>query len=333
MTGDSSDLASPLLSSQTFALPAGSELGEGEVLLRLEGATLCNSDLHTLLGRRKEPTPSVLGHEGCGTVLESSRAGVARGERVTFSVTDVCGDCELCREGPQQKCLRLAKYGHSRQRPGEVPLGCYSTHILLGRGTAVVSLPPALDITLATPVNCALATMVAARAAARQHGLTRRTGERRVLIFGAGLLGLYGCALFKEDGLKVFVSDPVPARRQEAVKFGAEEAVLPDLKYDAVVEVCGIGSVVKTGLSLLRPGGVVVVVGCVTPDSDLGLSGDSIVRACASIVGVHNYDQAHLATAVKESYKAANGYQGFGLLSCKCWVAGSENLPRSTKVT
>lgn len=102
--------------------------------------------------------------------------------------------------------------------------------------------------------------------------------------------------------LKVYVSDPVFARREEAVRFGAEKAVLPDLKYDVVLEVCGIGSVVKTGLSLLRPGGVVVVVGCVTPDSDLGLSGDSIVRSCASIVGVHNYDQANLATAVKESF-------------------------------
>ena len=174
----------------------------------MEGATICNSDLHTLLGRRKEATPSVLGHEGCGTVLESSRAGVTRGERVTFSVTDVCGDCEQCRDGPQQKCIQLGKYGHSRQRPGDVPLGCYSTHILLGRGTAVVSLPPSLDVPLATPVNCALATMVAARAAARKHGLTRRTGERRVLIFGAGLLGLYGCALFKQDGLKVGSDQP-----------------------------------------------------------------------------------------------------------------------------
>ena len=245
----------------------------------------------------------MLGHEGCGTVLLSSRAGVSRGQRVTFSVTEVCGECELCREGPQQKCVRLGKYGHSRQEPGELPLGCYSTHILLGPGTALVCLPPALDVALATPVNCALATMVAARAAARHHGLNRRTGERRVLIFGAGLLGLYGCALFKQDGLKVYVSDPVEARREEAVKFGAEPAVLPDLKYDAVVEVCGIGSVVKTGLSLLRPGGVVVVVGCVTPDSDLGLSGDSIVRSCATIVGVHNYDQAHLTTAVKESFQ------------------------------
>ena len=78
------------------------QLADGEVVLALEGATLCNSDLHTLTGRywpgniydnfadsdfdaamiqyvfiqcrRKEPTPTVLGHEGCGTVVLSRRS-------------------------------------------------------------------------------------------------------------------------------------------------------------------------------------------------------------------------------------------------------------------
>ena len=297
-----SDQGTPQLSRETFTLPEESDLADGEVLLRLEGATICNSDVHTLTGRRREATPSVLGHEGCGRVVGSARPGVSKGEFVTFSVTDVCRDCEHCQHGPQQKCVRLGKYGHTRQRPGEVPLGCYSTHIRLGPGTALVSLPPPLDVSLATPVNCALATMVAARAAARHHRDLNKRPEENVLIFGAGLLGLYGCALFKEDGAKVYVSDPVQARREEAVKFGAEEALLPPgLKYDVVVEVCGVGSVVKTGLSLLRPGGLVVLVGCVTPDSQLGLTGESIVRACATIVGVHNYHQEHLYTAVQGS--------------------------------
>ena len=90
-------------------------------------------------------------------------------------------------------------------RSGTVPLGCYTTHILLSAGTAIVSLPQQLDTVLATPINCALATMVAARKCARQ-GLGRFAGERKdkkVLFFGGGLLGLYGCALLKEDGFQV----------------------------------------------------------------------------------------------------------------------------------
>ena len=102
---------------------------------------------------------------------------------------------------------------------------------------------------------------------------------------------------------KVYISDPVQARLDEAVKFGAEKAMLPELKYDVVVEVCGVGSVVKTGLSLLRPGGLIVLVGCVTPDTELGLTGESLVRKCATLVGVHNYDQDHLTTAVQAGFR------------------------------
>ena len=71
--GLSSSSSLPLLSHSTFPLPPASSLQEGQVLLQLEGATLCNSDLHTLAGRRQEPCPAVLGHEGCGTVVLSRR--------------------------------------------------------------------------------------------------------------------------------------------------------------------------------------------------------------------------------------------------------------------
>ena len=105
--------------------------------------------------------------------------------------------------------MQLTKVGHVQYEPGTVPRGCYSSHILLGPGTALVSLPPVLDTELATPVNCALATMVAARRVARHALDIERTvnmeprQQRSVIIYGAGLLGLYGCALFKEDGYKV----------------------------------------------------------------------------------------------------------------------------------
>ena len=247
---------SPILTRETFPLPT--KVQEGQVLVRLEGATLCNSDLHTLAGRRQEPTPAVLGHEGCGAVVLSGRANLGEGDRVTFSVTDVCGGCDRCRTGPQQKCKNLLKYGHIKHRSGPfiifypsnldnaragtVPLGCYSTHILLGAGTAVVPLPAELDTVLATPVNCALATMVAARKCARQ-GLARYQGERRekkVLLFGGGLLGLYGCALLKEDGFQVFLSDKSEARKEQAMMFGAERATEEQIRnneYDLVIEV------------------------------------------------------------------------------------------------
>ena len=59
----------------------------------------------------------------------------------------------------------------------------------------------------------------------------------------------------------------------------------------------------KQGVAKLRPGGVVVLVGCVTPDTQLGLTGDTLVRGCATLIGVHNYHHADLQTAVQECQK------------------------------
>ena len=56
---------------------------------------------------------------------------------------------------------------------------------------------------------------------------------------------------------------------------------------------------VSLGLSLLKPGGVVVLVGCVTPDTKLDITGDQVIRKCATLMGVHNYEQEDLTEAVQ----------------------------------
>ena len=81
-------------------------------------------------------------------------------------------------------------------------------------GTAVFTLPPELDLGLATPINCALATMVAVRRMVR-HALGpagARRPNKSVIIYGAGLLGLYGSALFKEDEFTV-ESNTAPGKK------------------------------------------------------------------------------------------------------------------------
>ena len=68
----------------------------------------------------------------------------------------------------------------------------------------MITLPPELDLGLATPINCALATMVAVRRMVRHAlGPAWARPNKSVIIYGAGLLGLYGSALFKEDEFTV----------------------------------------------------------------------------------------------------------------------------------
>lgn len=275
--------------------------GPGEALVRLTLATVCGSDLHTHAGRRSAHLPSVLGHEGVGVVLAvgAGRDAALVGRRVTWTLTDTCGCCRPCTEWRvPQKCDHLFKYGHASLEDGSGLNACFASHIMLRAGTHVVVLPDAVPDAFAAPANCALSTMVAVTEPVP-------AGAKRVLIQGAGLLGVYGAALLKRRGVgEVFITDAVPERLALAARFGAvpvpagEAATIAARSCDAVLEVAGVPAVVREGLRVLRPGGVYVFAGMVHPESKLDLTGEEVIRGCFTIVGVHNYAARHLDRAV-----------------------------------
>ena len=53
----------------------------------------------------------MLGHEGCGQVVRSARPGISAGERLTFSVTDVCGKCEFSRSEESHLIHKQVMFG------------------------------------------------------------------------------------------------------------------------------------------------------------------------------------------------------------------------------
>ena len=102
---------------RTFPLPSPES---GEAIVRIECCTLCGSDLHTITGKRTENCPSILGHEILGIVdtvgdpppCDLDGRPLRAGDRITWSTSVSCGDCDRCRGGLPQKCRTLAKYGH-----------------------------------------------------------------------------------------------------------------------------------------------------------------------------------------------------------------------------
>lgn len=326
-------------------VPLPSSVGPGEVLVAITAATLCGSDLHTIEGKRVDPAaPLVLGHEGVGRILlvgAGGSGGLQVGDRVTWGVATSCGACDPCSAWDlPQKCLRCRKFGHAAWAAGAdgVPptsglAGTYASHILLTAGAAVLRVPEAVEDRIAAPINCALATMVNAvmnspLVSGAEAGVARL---RSVLIQGAGMLGLYGCALLMhglgrpstEPSPFVAVTDVSLQRLALARRFGAsavvdaspargDDAVLAELHaalaashpsaptgFDLVIEVCGSSAVVPMGLRALRPGGEYVLVGQVHPASSLaGVTGEAIIRKCARLRGVHNYSPRDLAYAV-----------------------------------
>ncbi len=278
-------------------LPLPETLGAGELVVEIVLATICGSDLHTYSGRREEPTPCVLGHEGVGRVVAAG-AGRDRwmGRRVTWSSADSCGHCEACGEWDlPQKCAKVFKYGHATVHEGSGLHGSYATHIVLRAGSHLVEVDDCIDDAVAASANCSLATM-----ANVTEDLPRVC--RVAVVQGAGLLGLHGCALLREAGVeRVMVVDTDEERLARVAEFGGEAVLSADVRpksVDLVIEAAGVPSVVRDGLRMLRPGGHYHFVGMVHPESELGITGEAIVRGCVVLRGFHNYAPRHLERAV-----------------------------------
>lgn len=289
----------PGRSFESHTVPLPETLEEGEVLVRITLATICGSDLHTCDGRRHGPSPCILGHEAVGVVERSGRTEILPGQRVTWSLTDSCGNCRSCEHWHlPQKCESLFKYGHADLNDGSGLNGCYASHILLRAGTTILPVPQALPDELVAPANCALATIA--------NALSELPSScDSALIQGSGLLGLYACAWLRHHGVgKVYCVDIEPQRLSKVADFGGIPIMAHDMEeeissgVDLVLEVAGSSEVVPQGITAARPGGMYVWAGMVHPETRLDLSGEAVVRKCLTIRGVHNYQPIHLEQAL-----------------------------------
>jgi alcohol dehydrogenase len=287
-----------------------------ELLVGVACCTLCRSDLHTHAGRRTEPTPTVLGHEMVGRIEafgpeaprhDAQGLPLTIGSRVSWAVTAGCGSCFFCAEDLPQKCERPYKYGHERLTP-ERPLGGgLADCVVLVPGTVVFRVPDAVPDLVAAPANCATATV----AALLRHG--GPVGGRTVLVLGGGVLGVTACAMARAGGARaVLVSDPIPACRERALRFGAthvfpaeaEElaagvrAITRGRGADLVLELAGTAATVRAAVALARTGGTALLAGTVAPLGTIGLDPEDVVRRLLTIRGVHNYHPRDLGTAL-----------------------------------
>ncbi len=310
------------LGLERVAVP-GVLLRPGDVLVEVELVTVCGSDVHTALGHRPAAKPLVLGHEQVGRIVATGEQSYAAngmplrvGQRVVWSVTVSCQSCRRCRRGLPQKCLELSKYGHERIQRGWELSGGFATHVQVRAGTAIVVVDEQIPATVLAPASCATATVVAALGAA--SAVVPLAGAT-VLVTGAGMLGVTACAMATDAGAVVVVSEPDPARRQRALAFGAAAvadstapresptgvaSVLDALagaggaEPTIVLELSGARVAVQTALDVVGIGGVIVLVGSVSPIEPVPFEPESIVRRLITLRGVHNYTPGDLQQAV-----------------------------------
>lgn len=285
-----------------------------QILVKVEGCTICGSDVHTFLGRRSVQVPTVFGHEIAGRIV-SFGSGNKRtdysgdhleiGDFITWSVVANCDNCIYCNRGQPQKCVSNFKYGHKKHNPEEPWVGGLAEYILLVHGTKVFKIPEGLSLEVACPANCTTATNVAAfRVAGNLAG-------KVVLIMGAGMLGVTACAMAKFYGAKlVIVCDTNEKRLIKACEFGADQCTLPaslsdvvsnltdGLGVDIIFELTGAPVAFENAFECVGIGGKIILVGSVFPSAPVGLQMEMVVRKLLSIEGVHNYVPEDLAKAL-----------------------------------
>jgi len=287
--------------------------------VRVRMSTICRSDIHSYQGHRPNPRPGLLGHEVVGEVVELGAEvktdlggdALAVGDRITWSEYFIPG-ANYYRDvlDLPQKSPGVDKYGHMSVHKEPHFHGGFGEYCYVLPGSWILKLPAALSDEEATPLNCGVATMMAATEAA---GIAM--GDA-VVIQGLGLLGLYGAAIAKGRGARLVIGlDPVPARRELGARFGVDLALDPRAHEegalvqriraacrpdgaDRVIEVCGSPEVIASGVRVLRVGGSYVLAGLVNPNAQFSLDANLLVRNLLTLRGVHNYHPRHLIQAL-----------------------------------
>ncbi len=201
------------------------KLGPGDVLIRVDAAGICASDLRVYRGEKHAAPGVVPGHEFTGTIVEVGPSGsssndddgsIGIGSRVAVYPILACGGCDFCRRGFRNRCRHRETLGYDRN-------GGLAEFVLLpaalvrqGHAVAVPDSVPPHRAALTEPTACVLNSLESCRL---QPGAA-------VAILGAGPMGLLHVALARALGAgPIIVSEPVETRRALAPRFGATVSV------------------------------------------------------------------------------------------------------------
>jgi 2-desacetyl-2-hydroxyethyl bacteriochlorophyllide A dehydrogenase len=239
---------------------AAPEPAEGEVLVRIQRVGLCGTDYHIFAGRHPFLAyPRVIGHELSGTVVAAGAGSrFSEGQLVAINPYLSCGTCIACRKGKPNACVSIQV------------LGVHTD----GGMCELLTVPEnaLLDATGLTPDQAAMLEFLAVGA----HAVARsRVGRgERVLVVGAGPIGI-GTALFaKLEGAKVTLVDRREARlayARDQLGFGSvvtaddvAEVLASQTDgemFDTVFEATGSLDSMSQSLAYVAAGGTLVFVG------------------------------------------------------------------------
>ena len=267
------------------------EVAPREILVRVQSCGICGSDVHGFDGGsgRRIP-PLIMGHEASG-VVETVGCEAGRfqpGDRVTLDSMISCGRCGFCRGGNPNLCDDRRVLG--------VSCDDYRRH---GAFAELVNVPERIAFPIPDGLSFDEAALVEPASVA-VHAVRRtplRLGGAAVVV-GAGMIGLLTVQALRAAGCGRIISvDLEEARLAMARNLGADVILNPRIidvpaairevtggrGADIAMEAVGAAATVRMSIDSVRKGGVVTLIGNVTPN--VGFPLQSVVTREITVYG------------------------------------------------
>ena len=281
----------------------------GAILLKMERAGVCGSDLNIMRGLGPLPDGGrLMGHEGFGSVYklgsgvttDSLGRPIKEGDRLMHAGLEPCLRCRECLRGEYAWCPSFAP---GRRKAGDHPYfyGTFSDYYYVRPGYFVFKIPDNIADTTLTFINCATGTVAEPM---MRLGINP---EKTVVVQGAGGLGLNATALLRMLGARrVIVLDRQPHRLELAKEMGADDVINIDevteagdrvalvreltdgYGADVVMDVVGHPYLLEEAIPMLSNGGTFVQVGLGLPGQTATITPVELLRG-KTIMGTIMY--------------------------------------------
>lgn len=190
------------------------ELGEHDVLVKIDADNICTSEYGAFNGARKRPLPLVFGHEWAGTVAEVGSAvdSVAVGDYIA-SGYQYDPYSEPSREGRTSECTKLQSADHPNPDGYFGNAGC--ANYAVAKEVACYKIDKGID----PSVGALLEPLGTCCAGFRRFGIEY---GQTVVVIGAGTMGVLNALVAKAHGCRVIITEMMPKKLETAAKLGLE---------------------------------------------------------------------------------------------------------------
>jgi threonine 3-dehydrogenase len=260
--------------------------GVGELLIRIEAASLCGTDLHIYRwddwaqGRLGGGLPRIFGHEMAGRVVAHGpgllgRLAIPLGTLVAAETHLVDGSCYQCRTGREHVCANLRILGIDID-------GAFAEYVVL----------PAHNAWPSEGLRPEIAAIQEPMGNAVHAAFMEEIAGQTVVVLGCGPIGLMAVAIARLAGAaRVFATDINPERLEMARRLGADEtidaredvaarlrAATGGVGVDIVLEMSGAETAIRQGFAAVTNGGRVSLLGLPSGPITLNLSDEIIFK-------------------------------------------------------